>query len=81
MTAQKPRRTDNIAVEPRPDGQWAVMREGGRRASSLHRTQKQAESFARSLARRDRVELTVKASDGTIQRRDSFGNDPPARPG
>jgi hypothetical protein len=81
MPARKPRRSNNIAVEPRPDGQWAVMRDGGRRATSLHRTQKQAESAARSLARRDHVELVVKGSDGTIQRRDSYGNDPPRRPG
>ena len=71
----------NITVEPRPNGQWAVQRDGSSRATSLHRTQKQAESAGRAAARRDKVELVVKAADGTIQRRDSYGNDPPRRPG
>lgn len=71
----------NLAVEPRPDGNWAVQRDGSKRASSLHNTQKQAESAARALAKRDEVELVVKGRDGTIQRRDSFGNDPRRRRG
>ena len=71
----------NIAVEPRSDGHWAVQRDGTKRASSLHNTQKQAESAARAMAKRDGVELVVKGRDGAIQRRDSFGNDPPRRRG
>ena len=71
----------NIAVEPRPDGRWAVQRDGSKRASSLHNTQKQAETAARAVAKRDEVELVVKGTDGAIQRRDSFGNDPARRKG
>jgi hypothetical protein len=71
----------NITVEPRPNGQWAVQRDGSQRASSLHATQKQAESAARSMARRSKAELVVKGRDGRIQRRDSYGNDSPRRPG
>ncbi len=71
----------NIAVEPRPDGRWAVQRDGGKRASSLHTTQKQAESAARAVAKREELELVVKGRDGAIQRRDSFGNDPRSRRG
>ena len=66
----------NIAVEPRPDGRWAVQRNGTKRASSLHDTQRQAERAARQTAKRQRLELVVKGRDGAIQRRDSFGNDP-----
>src|SRR5215212_9865417 len=80
MPARKPN-TTAISVEPRPDGRWAAQRDGSTRASSLHNTQKQAESAARAIAKRDGLELIVKARDGTIQRRDSFGNDPPRRPG
>ena len=71
----------NIAVEPRPDGRWAVQRDGSKRASSLHNTQRQAESAARAIAKREELELVVKGANGTIQRRDSFGNDPRSRHG
>jgi hypothetical protein len=71
----------NIAVEPRPDGRWAVQRDGSKRASSLHNTQRQAESAARAIAKREELELVVKGRDGAIQRRDSFGNDSRRRPG
>jgi hypothetical protein len=69
-------RKSNVAVEPRPDGRWAVQRDGGKRASSLHNTQRQAETAARAIAKREELELVVKGTDGAIQRRDSFGNDP-----
>ncbi|MEO5842936.1 MAG: DUF2188 domain-containing protein [Acidimicrobiales bacterium] len=71
----------NIAVEPRPDGRWAVQRDGSKRAKSLHNTQKQAETAARAIAKREEIELVVKGLDGTIVRRDSFGNDPRKRRG
>lgn len=74
-------KTAAIAVEPRPDGRWAAQRDGSTRASSLHNTQKQAESAARAIAKRDGLELVVRGRDGTIQRRDSFGTDPPRRRG
>ena len=80
MAARKTK-TAAISVEPRPDGRWAVQRDGGTRASSLHNTQKHAESAARATARREGLELIVKGTDGTIQRRDSVGNDPARRPG
>lgn len=66
----------HIVVEPRPDGQWARQKNGTQRAASLHATQKEAESVARAQAKREGTELVVKGRDGTIQRRDSYGNDP-----
>ena len=80
MAARKTKKT-HIAVEPRETGSWAVQRDRGRRATSLHRTQKQAETAARAIAKREGLELVVKGRDGTIQRRDSFGNDSARRPG
>ena len=71
----------NVAVEPRPDGRWAVQRDGTKRASSLHNTQRQAETAARAIAKREELELVVKGRDGVIQRRDSFGSDSRRRPG
>lgn len=66
----------HIVVEPRPDGQWARQKNGTQRAASLHATQAEAESAARAQAQRERTELVVKGRDGTIKRRDSYGNDP-----
>jgi hypothetical protein len=58
-----------------PSGnQWAVE-EGGSQLST-HRTQMEAEKFARDEAMRAKAELVVHGRDGRIERKDSFGNDP-----
>lgn len=64
-----------IHIEPRDDG-WARQKEGTSRAGSVHGTKAEAEAAGRRQAKRERTELIVKRSDGTIERRDSFGNDP-----
>ncbi len=69
-------RKQHIVVEPRPDGRWARQKNGTQRAASLHNTQAAAERVARAQAQREGTELVVKGTDGRIQRRDSFGNDP-----
>ena len=71
----------HISVEPRPDGRWAAQRDGSSRASSLHSTQKAAEAAARAIARREKTDVVIKGRDGTIQRRDSYGDDPRSRKG
>jgi len=71
----------HIAVEPRPDGKWAVQKNGTSRATSLHDTQRSAERAARQQAKREKTELIVKGRDGAVQRRDSYGNDPARSPG
>jgi hypothetical protein len=70
-----------IEVEPRPDGRWAAQRQGTTRASSVHSTQKQAETKGRAQAKRDRTEFILKGENGCIRERDSYGNDPRSRPG
>jgi hypothetical protein len=74
-------RKPQIAVEPRPDGRWAVQKNGTSRAASLHDSQRAAEQAARRQAMREKTELVVKGRDGAIQRRDSYGNDSARRPG
>ncbi len=65
-------------VSLRPDGQWANKKDGGQRASSLHRTQKQAESAARAaLKRTGGGELKVKNEDGKIRSKDTIGRPDP----
>ena len=68
-------RKRNIWVVPHKGG-WAVKREGSGRASRVTDRKQDAVDTGRSMAQRDRTELIVQRRDGTIQSKDSFGNDP-----
>ena len=65
----------DIHVVPRDKG-WARIKEGASRAGSVHRTQKDAQTAARSQAIRERVEVVTHGKDGKIRDSDSYGNDP-----
>ena len=65
----------NVWVSPHVDG-WAVQRELSERASRIFPTKQEAEEYGRDLARQDGVELLIQRLDGTIQERNSYGNDP-----
>lgn len=65
----------NLSVNPRPDG-WEVRREGSNRASHVTTRKEEAVDKARAMARRDKVELTIRREDGQIHQKDSYGNDP-----
>jgi hypothetical protein len=65
----------NVHVVPHGD-EWAVEREGGARATSVHSTQADAIEAGRALAQRDEVELLVHAQDGSIRDRSTYGDDP-----
>lgn len=73
--------TPAIAVEPRPDGRWAVQRDGTQRASTLFDRTTDAVTRAWAQAQREGAELVVKDQDGRIQSKDSHGRDDPKRPG
>ena len=62
-------------VVPR-DGQWAVQRENGSRATSLHPTQAEAIAAGCNIARAERTELVIHGRDGRIRDANSYGNDP-----
>jgi hypothetical protein len=65
------------AIEVVPHGnQWAVKKQGAERASSLHDNKAPAVKQATQQAKSERTELIIKKSDGTIQNKNSFGNDP-----
>lgn len=70
MAEKKP-----VHVTPHDDG-WAVRREGASRASSVHRTQAEAEQVGRDRARSDHTEFLLHGRNGEIRERDSYGNDP-----
>ena len=57
-------------------GGWAVRGAGSQRATSVHRTQREAIDAGREVARNQRTELFVHGRDGRIRERDSHGNDP-----
>lgn len=66
----------SIHVTPHPDGGWQVKKAGAKRASSKHRTQKEAIDSARSTSKREKSELVIHRPDGRIRDKDSHGNDP-----
>ena len=53
-------------VVQRSDGSWSVIRSGSKRASSVHRTQKEAILAGRALATRSSGELVVHEGTGTV---------------
>ena len=69
-------RKPQVAVEPRPDGRWAVQTDGTQRADSLHDRKSDAVKRGRDLARTKRTELEIKNEAGRIASKDSYGNDP-----
>src|SRR5215212_6155458 len=60
--AQKPA----VHIELRGE-EWAVVREGNKRATSTHPTQSEAAERGRDLARRDKSEFFLHAQDGQIR--------------
>lgn len=69
-------RKPQVAVEPRPDGRWAVQTDGTRRADSLHARKADAVARARELAENKKTELVIKNETGRAVGKDSHGNDP-----
>ena len=69
-------RKPQVAVEPRPDGRWAVQTDGTKRADSLHERKTSAVTRARELAKTKKTELVIKDERGRIAGKDSHGNDP-----
>lgn len=72
-------RKPQVAVEPRPDGSWAVQTDGTSRADSLHDNKSSAIARGRELAGNKHTELLIKNENGRIAAKHSFGNDPRGR--
>src|ERR671912_1400973 len=66
--AQKPA----VHIEFRGE-EWAVVREGNKRATSTHPTQSEAAEIGRDLARRDKSEFFLHAQDGQIREHRDYG--------
>jgi hypothetical protein len=66
-------------VSRRPDGTWENRRNDAEKASSLHKTQKEAVQAAKGmLQNQGGGELTTQGVDGKIRSKDTIvpGNDP-----
>jgi hypothetical protein len=72
VTKEWLRRKRPVHVEPRPDGRWAVIREGNKKASAVHPTREQAEKHARSMAAKSGSEIYVHDMRGAIREHDSY---------
>ena len=72
---------NQVTVEPRPDGRWAVQSDGAQRADSQHDRKSDALKRARELAKNKQAELMIKDERGKIIGKDSHGNDPRRIPG
>lgn len=66
-------------ISRRPDGNWENKRNDAERASSLHRTQREAVKVGKEmLTKQGGGELITKGVDGKIRSKDTIapGNDP-----
>ena len=55
-----------IAIEPRPNGRWAITMDGTRNAHSLHATKSEALARGRELARKYEAQLVIHDEAGRI---------------
>jgi len=57
-------------------GGWAVKKSGSARASRVFTTKEQAKKYGIVVSRKEKTELYIHKKDGSIQNRNSYGNDP-----
>ena len=72
----KSRSKPEVWVSPRQDGKWEVQREHSEKPSHVVPKKEVAVNTGRDVARNNQTELIVQRRDGTIESKDSFGNDP-----
>lgn len=63
-------------VVPAPNGGWNVKKGGADRASKHFENKEDAKNWARKVSINQESELVIHKRDGTIQKKDSHGNDP-----
>ena len=79
--SQNSKNCNSRHVVPNPNGGWDNKKCGNERATSHHDTKADAEKVAREQSKREGSELVIHRKDGTIERKDSHGNDPSNIPG
>ena len=68
-------RKSNHVVPSKTDG-WAVKKSGAVKAPRNFGTKDEAVKYGRELSRHEKTELYIHKSNGMIQNRNSYGNDP-----
>jgi hypothetical protein len=63
-------------IVPDPDGGWNVRKGGSAKASKHFEKKDAAITWGRQVSRNQQSELVIHRRDGTIQQKDSHGNDP-----
>jgi len=63
-------------VVPSKDGGWSVKKSGAERASKSFEKKDDAVKYGRGVSKSAGSELYIHKKDGTIQKKDSHGNDP-----
>jgi hypothetical protein len=63
-------------VVPNSEGRWRVLRSGAARATRVFESKEDAVGFAKTRAKKAHADVYVHRRDGTIQERDSYGQDP-----
>ena len=63
-------------VVPNPKGGWDVKKSGSKRASKHADTKQDAVDKGRKISKKQNTEFFIHKKDGSIQNRDSHGNDP-----
>ena len=66
----------NQHVTPHRNGGWQVKGSGNIKATRISKTQAEAISVARSIAKNQKSELIIHSSTGRIREKNSYGNDP-----
>jgi len=66
----------NHVVPSQKSGGWAVKKAGASKASKAFIKKDDAIKYARGLSRKEKSELYIHKKDGSIQNRNSYGNDP-----
>lgn len=66
----------NHVVPSKEKGGWAVKKSGSTRVSRSFDRKSDAVLYGRQLSRKEKTELYIHKKDGTIQDRNSYGNDP-----
>ncbi|WP_096552175.1 DUF2188 domain-containing protein [Ureibacillus thermosphaericus] len=65
----------NQHVTPHPGGGYQVKGAGNSRATKIFDTQREAISFAKTIAQNQKSELFIHNRRGQIRERNSYGND------
>lgn len=66
----------NQHVTPSSGGGWQVKGAGNSKATKITKTQSEAISFAKAIAKNQQSELIIHNQRGQIREKNSFGNDP-----